>query len=246
MMQWGWKDWAVKTGPWAIAFTAHALALPILLFGTTGPKEESAEKVTIIALESLVFEEDEPEPVVSEPTPEPEPETVEEPLSQAQAIKAETSQNAPSQAQAQALPDLSITAPSPDIITSKGAIPPPPVYAPPNTRTQRTLQALSCNRLGKRDLRPECQTGGKDDRPGQLAITAPDGWQNTEIGPNPFETALDKLARKQYADRSTPYSLRQANTSDHQHANPFAGTQSSAERDLTGRVNASPDPVWGD
>jgi hypothetical protein len=246
-----WTVWAIKSAPWAAALTAHLIALPVIVFWTDLPGGRKEEKITLIALEALSFAEDEPEPVAPVPEPEPRPEPERVALSEntpAPESVAQTQSDGPAPLTSSAPPpDLSISAPRPDILTSKGDIPPPPVYTPPSVSpTQKTLQALSCNRLGKNDLRAECQTSSDGALPEQFAITAPEGWQTIEIGPNPFETAVDKLARKQYAGRSTPYSLRQTNSSDHQHANPFAGVQSSAERDLTGRVNASPDPVWGD
>jgi len=111
--------------------------------------------------------------------------------------------------------------------------------------TQKTLLTLKCLKLAGERNNPECTDLRDAARDGGRSVRPP-GWTPVELGENPFETSLDRLKRKQYKDRSTPYSLTQTKSSDHQHANPFFGTQNSAEKDLTGRVRATPDPVWGD
>ncbi len=112
---------------------------------------------------------------------------------------------------------------------------------------QNTLRAFSCLRLGQTEWRPECeefQRNGCD----EIVLSKPsDDFAPSPDMPNPFETRFDRFTAGQYADTSTPYTLFQSKTNDHQHASPFASPSlSSAERDLSGRINALPDPVWGD
>lgn len=112
---------------------------------------------------------------------------------------------------------------------------------------QNTLRNLSCLRLGQSLKQPECSQDMVSAQAGPLEMQQPAFWETTPITENPFASALDIFTAKQYADRTTPYSIYQPKSAKHQHANPFfSPIQSSAQRDLTGSLNSSPDPVWGD
>ncbi|GEM_PF-4988070 len=110
---------------------------------------------------------------------------------------------------------------------------------------RRLLQGFHCARLTQADD-PECDTFAKDQLPDELQLVQPGFEPQQPLGENPFASTLDKFAQRQYEDKTTTYSRYAPRTNDHQHANPFSGSQSSAERDLTGSLNSSPDPVFGD
>ena len=104
---------------------------------------------------------------------------------------------------------------------------------------------MRCNRLGQRDPPPECDPWNSEQAGFDMARPERE-WVAEELPDNPFASAMERFAERQYERNGTSYALTQTQNNDHQHANPFAGSQTSAERDLTGRVNASTDPVWGD
>lgn len=114
------------------------------------------------------------------------------------------------------------------------------------TATQNILQGIRCARLSETfNYDPDCRDAEIEELPNSLVLTQP-GLGPVRAGPNPFATSLDQFKEQQYQDQSTTYSLPGLKANDHQHSNPFSSAQTSAERDLTGDLNSSPDPVFGD
>lgn len=261
-----WKGLVRQTLPYLAAAGGHVLLFALFFLMPRSPSPAARQEPFVISLKTLVLPDPDPKPESQEPETSTLPENLTEQQIQPKSVRPEKPKHSPDiepdfeHAEARTQPDTSGQKASagPAEVTAlgdnesqaprSGALPPIASQGPPSSeeKARNTLQALSCLRLNQTDYRPECDEHQKSNHTGQFALTAPDGWQNVELGPNPYETALDRFSQRQNESRATPYSQYQAKSSDHQHANPFSGSQSSAERDLTGNVNAFPDPVWGD
>ncbi len=241
------QNWHVKAAPTLIAAGLHIAGISVAI-GLSGTNRAPlpVPVVTVLSLKNIEIA---PEP------PPPPPEEAQTPqANHTEAGKAKPATGKPARQEksddgVQPQPKADLPKVSNDLANQMASNPltlPLSISESPELEAaQKTLEALKCLQLGEDKRDPLCAGFAARYSLGNEALSLP-GWSPVEIGPNPFASALDAFADKQFVDRSTPYSLSQSKAANHQHANPFAGTQSSAERDLTGRVNASPDPIWND